>query len=316
MIPNLNMQSFEQQHTPEGSEYGGRGKGSLKSLRRSETNFRQDKRTNQSLLMNSRLGPQLGLQTEFSHSDIDHEENKEFLSKERKILYRVSKKIYTPQEIELVRELVLGKRRTKLKKRLNYGTSIAMIISIFAMCSLLLFQIGRIWAATWEKNLASVSIQDPSIDNYVSTISVIRYFLYDNSSGSTITIGNTLAVRGETAYTDITTICKNSNVYIDEQNDVDNVEDSISNGIKLAADLFFIVMMLLCMVYIIYRTWKPIKVHRIPLVIRSNNVSPWSYKQRFKTATFALYMVISSLFVRYNMYDLSKDCIYCYDKYG
>jgi len=64
--------------------------------------------------------------------------------------------------------------------------------------------------------------------------------------------------------------------------------------------------MLGCMGYIIYRTWRPLKIYRIPLFIRSNNISPWSYKQRFKLAAFGLYMLISTLFFRYNMYDLSQ----------
>lgn len=174
----------------------------------------------------------------------------------------------------------------------------------------------RIWDGTWENNLASVDIQDPSINNYVSTISVIRYFLYNNDTGATITVGGSLTVQGETAYTDLSVICGTSKVYADEESDVSYVEDSITNPFKLAVDCLFVVLMLCFMGYIIYRTWKPLKVHRIPLVVRPNNVSGWSFKQRIKTFIFALYMLTSTIFVRYNMMDLSKDCIYCYDDFG
>lgn len=99
-------------------------------------------------------------------------------------------------------------------------------------------------------------------------------------------------------------------VYIDEQGDVSNVRDSLTNPIKLAIDLIFILLMIACGAYIFYRTYKNMKIHRIPLVIRTANLSPWSYKQRFKLATFLIYMIVSTFFVRHNMYDLSQTCMY------
>jgi len=103
-----------------------------------------------------------------------------------------------------------------------------------------LYQIGLIWTGTWQKNLASVEIQDPSISNYVSTISVIRYFIFNNKTGDTVSISGSLAVQGETAYTDISTICKNDKAYIDTEGDINNIQDSITNGFKLFLDLIFI----------------------------------------------------------------------------
>ena len=233
----------------------------------------------------------------------------------RRILYRVSKKMYTPEEIVFFGDIVLRNRKRNIKKFIDYFTSICMILLISAMCILVLVQIGRLWTGNWQKNLASVSIQDPSISNYVSYVSVIRYFLYNNSSGSKVYINGNLATQGVTAYSDLTYIWGNSKGYIGVETDVNYVQSSITSPFVLTFELVFILLMLGCMGYIIYRTFRKLKIYTIPLFMRSNNVSPWSYKQRFKLAVFCLYIITSSIFTRYNMLDLDQKCIYCFMNY-
>mmetsp|Transcript_42859 Transcript_42859/g.50258 ORF Transcript_42859/g.50258 Transcript_42859/m.50258 type:complete len:181 (+) Transcript_42859:294-836(+) len=180
--------------------------------------------------------------------------------------------------------MVLQKSLARWKKTLHYVTSVLMIAIIFVMSIMIVARIGIIWTGKYEKNLASVSIQDPTIDNYVSYVSVIRYFLYNNSTGATVTINGSLAVRGSTAYTDVSYVCGNSKAFIGTETEIDYLIASISDPFKLALDLVFIILMLAFMGYIIYRTFAKLKIYKIPLFIRSNNISPWSYKQRFKLA--------------------------------
>ena len=234
----------------------------------------------------------------------------------RKILYRVSKKIYTPEEIEFIRSNVIRNRKGKSKKFLHYCTSIVMMLLIFIMCIILLNRIGQQWTNEYEMNLASVKIQDPAISNYASTVSVIRYFLYNNKTKSMVYINNVAAIAGSTAYTDLSKACVTNHTYYDTKDVMERLKDSLTSPLKLTYDLLFICVMFACMIYILYKTLRPMKIYRIPLVIRSNNISPWSYKQRFKLAAFGVFLIISSFFTRYNMYDYSRKCLYCFDGYS
>mmetsp|Transcript_25611 Transcript_25611/g.25409 ORF Transcript_25611/g.25409 Transcript_25611/m.25409 type:complete len:160 (+) Transcript_25611:335-814(+) len=158
-----------------------------------------------------------------------------------------------------------------------------MIILILAMCGTLIYRIYQQWSIKYELNLASVSIQNPNVTNYVSNVTVIRYFLYDNTSGDTFSLNGVQTVRLQTAYTNLHSLCDNNNkTFVDIESKMKTIQDSTDSPFKLIYDLIFIIIMLLCMAYIIRRTWKPLKIYRVPLTIRSNNVSPWSYKQRFK----------------------------------
>ena len=303
-VPNLNLQSYDEQKTPSNSDSDEDNKYGHHSDRASRIQNRNNDMTYPGKL--DLKGNSLDSHSAFG--ELDNVGN-------RKILYRVSKKIYTPNEIELVRDLVVKNRKGKLKKYIHYGSSIVMITLIAVMCILILVQIGRQWVGKWETNMATVSIQDPSIQNYVSYVSVIRYFLYNNSSGSKVYINGNLATRGVTAYTDVTYICGNTKAYIGTQTDISYIEGSITSPFVLTFELVFIILMLLWMGYIIYRTWRKLKIYRIPLFLRSNNVSPWSYKQRFKLSVFWLYIIISSIFTRYNMLDLDQKWIYCFNGY-
>lgn len=184
------------------------------------------------------------------------------------------------------------------------------------MCAVLIWRIYLQWSNKYEINLASVDIQDPSINNYLSNITVIRYFLYDNSSGGIVNINGVAAIPYKTAYTNLTTICGSQDGFIDIESIIKTIKDSTDSPFKLVYDLIFIIVMLCCMGYIIKRTWSPLKIYRIPLFIRSNNVSPWSYKQRFKLCAYGIFLILSSFFTRYNMYDYSKKCLYCMDGYS
>lgn len=156
----------------------------------------------------------------------------------------------------------------------------------------------------------SVSIQNPTINNFVSSISVIRYFLYNNQSEEIVYILGVAGVQGSTAYTSISSICESQDAFFEEEDAIKRIKDSTDNGFKLAFDVLFILVILVCMGYILLRTFRPMRIYRIPLFIRSNNISPWSYKQRFKLAAFGIFLLISSFFTRYNMYDYSKPCLF------
>lgn len=197
MLPNLHLQSFDEQRTPSSSENDAEEYKSQRSQfgPRSETGRVKRPIRNESSLFIRNLPKR---QTEYTQSNFgDYEHN----AQHRKILYRVSKKIYTPEEIELIRKAV----KTK-KKFFHYCTSFLMIMLIIAMNAVILYKIVTMWTNKYEENLASVKIQDPSISNYVSTVSVIRYFLYNNKSGDIVYINGVAAVQGSTAYTDVSTI--------------------------------------------------------------------------------------------------------------
>jgi len=122
--PNLNLQSFDEQPTPEGSD---EDENHSKTIHRSELGAHQERRHNESSFM---LQHKFKLKTDYSESEIgDDVDNKN----DRKILYRVSKKIYTPEEIRVIREAVLKDRKKSTKKLCHYFTSIVMILSILAM---------------------------------------------------------------------------------------------------------------------------------------------------------------------------------------
>jgi hypothetical protein len=162
---------------------------------------------------------------------------------DRKILYRVSKKIYSPEEIEFIRERVLTNRKGNAKKFFHYCTSILMIILIFAMNGVLLWRISEQWLNKYEVNLVSVDVQDPSVSNYASTVSVIRYFLYDNTSGEINYINGEAAIPYSTAYTNISTACGNADAHIDVESVITTIKDSTDSPFKLAYDLLFILIM-------------------------------------------------------------------------
>lgn len=119
-----------------------------------------------------------------------------------------------------------------------------MIVLITAMFGVILFRITMQWLNDYQTNLASVNIQDPSINNYVSNVSVIRYFLYENSSGTVVQINGEDAIQGSTAYTNVSIPCSNYDVYIGTESVVSTVKDSTTNILKLVYDLMFIIVML------------------------------------------------------------------------
>lgn len=112
-IPNLNMQSFDEQRTPEGSEYGGG-----RSYRKSDFGAKQTNkgRVESSFMLHNKFEP---IKTNYSGSEFGGE-MQDMHPKERKILYRISKKIYTPQELEFIRDVVLQNRKGKSKKFLSW----------------------------------------------------------------------------------------------------------------------------------------------------------------------------------------------------
>ena len=118
-----------------------------------------------------------------------------------------------------------------------------MILLIFAMNGVLLWRISEQWLNKYEINLASVDIQDPSVSNYASTVSVIRYFLYDNTSGEINYINGEAAIPYSTAYTNISSACDSTDAYIGVESIVKTIKDSTDSPFKLAYDLLFILIM-------------------------------------------------------------------------
>jgi len=56
---------------------------------------------------------------------------------DRKILYRVSKKIYSPEEVATIREFVFKNKMAQTKKIIHFVTSAIMVILILAMVGIL-----------------------------------------------------------------------------------------------------------------------------------------------------------------------------------
>ena len=119
-----------------------------------------------------------------------------------------------------------------------------MIFLIFAMVVVITWRIVEQWTNKYEINLASVNIQDPSVNNFASTVTVIRYFLYDNSSGDIVTINGEAAIPYSTAYTNLTSICGSTDGFIDVESKIRTINDSTDSGFKLAYDILFLLVML------------------------------------------------------------------------
>ena len=77
-------------------------------------------------------------------------------------------------------------------------------------------------------------------------------------------------------------------------------------------DAFFIIFMFLCFVFIVFISLWPIKMHNIPFAIRSHKITRWAYLMRFKLVAYATFMIISSFYHWYNLYNLSYGCLDCY----
>jgi hypothetical protein len=273
----LNLQQIDQQATPRGSDLD-----RFERSRNSDLARRSD--GGSKLAGKKRVSSFLAKVIINDDSDISDTQMDDMDRKahERKILYRVSKKIYTPDEIEFIRSQVLDNKKGSTKKFLHWCTSVFMISLIIAMFGCLMWRIVLQWTSDYQINLTAVDVQDPSISNFASTVSVVKYFMYDNSSKTVVFIDGEAAIPYSTAYTNVSLACGNTNAFIDTESIIKIIKDSTNNAIKLFYDLLFILVILACLGYIIYRTFRPLKIHRIPLIIRSNNVSPWSYKQRFK----------------------------------
>jgi len=232
----LNLQHIDQQDNEENSDRDDhRSRMSHFGTRSDHGNKKASIRHNESYNNKSYFKkPSLEFATDFAAAP----------SSKRKILYRVKKKNYSPEQIELFRGGIVNNSKRSTKKCLHFFTSISMIFLIFTMVAVLTWRIYSQWTNSYEINLASVSIQDPSINNYVSNVTVIRYFMYDNSSKEIAYINGEAAIRGATAYTDISSVCANQNGYIDVESALETIKDGTDSGFKLAYDLIFLIVML------------------------------------------------------------------------
>lgn len=80
----------------------------------------------------------------------------------------------------------------------------------------------------------------------------------------------------------------------------------------MIVDAFFLLFMFLLLIFIIFVSFFPIKMHHIPFVIRSHKISWWTYIMWFKLGAYGAFMIVSSFYHRYNMYDLSLGCLTCF----
>ena len=114
----LNLQKVDQQDTPLGSEINDRRSHRSNFGARSDAGRKKGSRLNNQSLLNKSLNKYNSLEM-----DSDLGDNKDEQSG-RKILYRVSKKIYTPEEIEVMRAEIIHNSKRSTKKFLHYFTSL------------------------------------------------------------------------------------------------------------------------------------------------------------------------------------------------
>lgn len=238
----------------------------------------------------------------------------------RKIVYRVSRKLYNQSEIGFMKEIIGEKSCMDLVRLvLHHVTSILMLLTMFIIIITYLVN----YIVNVEKNynyiLARVTEQSTTIVNRVSSISVIKYAIYNNVSASLI--GTNLsqptiltANNTQVSYSDLTPYCKTNNVYLAPDITTANyIISGFSSGWFYFSDIFFIFCMVLLFLFIIFISLYPIKIYQIPFAIRSHKITRWAYLMRFKVFAYASFMVLTSFYHRYNLYDISSfNCLDCY----
>ena len=114
----LNLQEIDQQDTPEGSHRDEYRSHMSHYGAQSDAHHKGSRANNQSFLHKS-YNKQNSLEFHSNFGDMKGGDDEG-----RKILYRVSKKIYTPKEIEEFRGRIIKNSKRSTKKFLHYFTSI------------------------------------------------------------------------------------------------------------------------------------------------------------------------------------------------
>lgn len=193
------------------------------------------------------------------------------------------------------------------------------IISTVLMVILMLALIGvYIWTyyvhrtKSYEYILARVTDQDTSVTNWISSITVLKYAIFDNSTTyqdevmqGLVDDGTLDLSGGEQSFSDLQPFCKTNEIYLAE--DLTEAEYMIAGFDSIwvmIVDAFFILMMILCLIATIFISVFNLKASHIPFFMRSHKITRWTYLMRFKIALFWIFMIISSFYWRFNMFDL------------
>lgn len=206
---------------------------------------------------------------------------------------------------------------------LHHVTTICMILSILATVGLYSWIYVRFRFKNYNYILARVYEQDQSVTNRVDTVTVLKYAIFDNSTDwkkanniSTSSSSNSSTTdngNSGTSYSDLTPYCWTNNIYLaPDIQTADYMMGGFSDIWVMIVDAFFIVFMACTLVFIVFISFWPIKIYHIPFIIRSNKISWWTYIMRFKIFAYAAFIIASSFYHWYNMYDLSYGCLNCY----
>ena len=113
------------------------------------------------------------------------------------------------------------------------------------------------------------------MSNRISTVSVLKYAIFDNSSYyknnlfEAYKANGTVDVSGkDTGYTDLTAFCETNQIYLAADIEEANYMISgFSNYWVMIIDAFFILFMIACCVFVVFISFWPLKAHHIPFFI-------------------------------------------------
>lgn len=118
--------------------------------------------------------------------------------------------------------------------------------------------------------LARVTDQDSTVTNRVSSVSVIKYAIYNNkttsnsstTSSSTTTTTVSSSSNTETSYSDLTPYCLTNNVYLaPDKSTAGYMISGFWSGWFIFSDPFFIFCMFVILGFILFISCYPIKMH-------------------------------------------------------
>lgn len=155
--------------------------------------------------------------------------------------------------------------------------------------------------------------------NRVATVSVLRYAIWHNSTSNNATVTATtdasVVTSSTTAesYTDLTPYCETNEVFLaDTESKAETLIKDTKRWTGFVIDAFFLLLMLVSTAFVAFISVYRLKLQHIPLFMRSSKITKWAYIMRFKTVGFFTFMIMSSFFHRYNLFDLSLGCLTCY----
>lgn len=142
----------------------------------------------------------------------------------KKIIYRVGQKLYKKDEVKFLKEIVGEKNAMDLVRLIvHFITSALMIITMIAIIGIYVWTYYVHRTKNYEYILARVTTQDESVTNRISSITVLKYAIFDNSTYykenkfDDYKANGTVDVSGNsTGYTDLTPFCETNEIYLAE----------------------------------------------------------------------------------------------------